>query len=67
MIGTKQEAQSWRERAMTRDASSNESQDRSVSSPAVEFKKAPLETSAWDPYEVWLTRVKLPRDARSQK
>ena len=67
MIGTKVESQSWRENAMGRAASSGDSRRRSAATPTTEFKKAVLEPSAWDPYEVWLTRVKQPRDARSQK
>jgi hypothetical protein len=68
MIGGKQQAQSWRENAMARNASSGESQTGSYKIPTViSFKKAPIEAAAWDPYEVWLTRVKQPRDARNGK
>jgi hypothetical protein len=33
----------------------------------ISFTKVPIEEAAWDPYEVWLTRVKQPRDARNGK
>jgi hypothetical protein len=68
MIGGKQQSQPWRENAMARNASSGESQTGSYKIPTViSFKKAPIEAAAWDPYEVWLTRVKQPRDARDRK
>jgi hypothetical protein len=68
MIGGKLESQPWRGNAMVRNASSSESQSGSRKIPTViEFKKAPTEAAAWDPYEVWLTRVKQPRDARDRK
>jgi len=68
MIGGKQQSQPWRENAMARNASSGESPTGSYKIPTViAFKKAPIEAAAWDPYEVWLTRVKQPRDARDRK
>jgi hypothetical protein len=68
MIGGKFESQPWRENAMVRNASSGESQTGSYKIPKViAFTKAPIEAAAWDPYEVWLTRVKQPRDARNGK
>jgi hypothetical protein len=36
----------------------------SSSVPSGEFRKIAVEPAAWDPYEVWLTRVKQPRDAQ---
>lgn len=66
MIGNKAETMSWRENAMARGMASAESRGGSASSPVVEFRKVTLETAAWDPYEVWLTRVKQPRDARKK-
>lgn len=67
MIGNNRDTMSWRDHAMARAATSAENHTGSMSTPVVEIRKAPLETSAWDPYEVWLTRVKQPRDAREQK
>jgi hypothetical protein len=68
MIGVKSESQPWHEKAMARNASLNESQFGQRKMPTViSFARAPVEASAWDPYEVWLTRVKQPRDARSKK
>jgi hypothetical protein len=68
MIGVKNESQPWRENAMARNASSGESQSGSRKIPSViSFTRAPIEAVAWDPYEVWLTRVKQPRDARNGK
>ena len=68
MIGGKQQSQPWRENAMARNASPGESQTGSYKIPTViSFTKAPIEAAAWDPYEVWLTRVKQPRDARDRK
>ena len=63
MINTKVESPSWRDFATARKVSSVESAPAS-SGPIVEFRKEPLESAAWDPYEVWLTRVKQPRDAQ---
>jgi hypothetical protein len=68
MIGTKSESLSWRDGAMAREVSSAETRGGAPGPAAVDFKKAPLESAAWDPYEVWLTRVKQPRDdARTRK
>jgi hypothetical protein len=67
MIGTKLESQPWRDSAMARAASSEDSRSGSGTPTVVGFKQAPVESAAWDPYEVWLTRVKQPRDARRQK
>ena len=68
MIGVKTESQPWHEKAMARSASLSESQSGQRKVPTViSFTRAPIETSAWDPYEVWLTRVKQPRDARNGK
>jgi hypothetical protein len=67
MAGIKAESQSWRDHVMARAASSTDSRSASSSAPVIEFRKAHLEAAAWDPYEVWLTRVKQPRDARDQK
>ena len=36
-----------------------------VESAASTVRRDPSATGAWDPYEVWLTRVKQPRDRRS--
>jgi hypothetical protein len=35
-----------------------------VESAASTVRRDPSATGAWDPYEVWLTRVKQPRDKR---
>jgi hypothetical protein len=35
-----------------------------VESAASTVQRDPSATGAWDPYEVWLTRVKQPRDRR---
>ena len=68
MIGVKNESQPWRANALARNASSSESQTGSYKIPTViSFTKAPIEAAAWDPYEVWLSRVKQPRDARNGK
>ena len=68
MIGVKNESQPWRANAMARNASPGESQSGSRKVPtAISFSNAPIEVAAWDPYEVWLTRVKQPRDARNGK
>jgi hypothetical protein len=68
MIGVKNESQPWRANALARNASSSESPSGSHKIPTViSFTKAPIEAAAWDPYEVWLTRVKQPRDARNGK
>jgi hypothetical protein len=68
MIGVKNESQPWRANAMARNASPDESQAGPRKVPTViSFTKAPIEAAAWDPYEVWLTRVKQPRDARNGK
>jgi hypothetical protein len=37
---------------------------RAVESAASTVRRDPSATGAWDPYEVWLTRVKQPRDRR---
>jgi hypothetical protein len=67
MIVRKLDAQLWREYAMARTGSSSESRSGPATAPVVELQEAPIESSAWDPYEVWLTRVKQPRDARDQR
>jgi hypothetical protein len=68
MIGVKNESQPWRANAMARNVSPDESQSGPRKIPTViSFAKAPIEAAAWDPYEVWLTRVKQPRDARNGK
>ena len=68
MIGVKNESQPWHEKAAVRSASLSESQSGQRKMPkVVSFARAPIEASAWDPYEVWLTRVKQPRDARDRK
>ncbi len=67
MIGRKFDFRSWRDDAMTQAASSVASHASSASGGIVEFRKAPAPANAWDPYEVWLTRVKRPRDARDGK
>jgi hypothetical protein len=68
MISGKMETNPWRENAMARDASAGESKPESRRIPKiVEFRTTPIEATAWDPYEVWLTRVKQPRDARDKK
>ena len=66
MIGDKAQTLPWRENAMARAMSPAETRSTSASAPVVEFRKASLENAAWDPYEVWLTRVKQPRDARKK-
>lgn len=35
-----------------------------VESAAATVRRDPAATGAWDPYEIWLTRVKQPRDRR---
>ena len=68
MIGGKLERRPWLENAMARNASAGEPQAESRRvAKIVEFRKTPIEATAWDPYEVWLTRVKQPRDARDRK
>jgi hypothetical protein len=68
MIGVENESQPWHEKAMARNASPGESQSGQRRIPTVlSFTRAPIEAAAWDPYEVWLTRVKQPRDARNGK
>jgi hypothetical protein len=37
-----------------------------VSVKSADFRNGALEPAAWDPYEVWLTRVKQPRDAQKK-
>ena len=64
MINTKMESPSWRDFATARAASSTETRPGSPSVKAADFRREPLEPAAWDPYEVWLTRVKQPRDAQ---
>jgi hypothetical protein len=64
MLSRTIDSPSWREGAMARKVSSSETASGSSSASAVEHLKAPIETAAWDPYEVWLTRVKQPRDAQ---
>jgi len=39
-------------------------QSGAVESAASSVRRDPSATGAWDPYEVWLTRVKQPRDRR---
>jgi hypothetical protein len=36
-----------------------------VESAAATVRRDPAATGSWDPYEVWLTRVKQPRDRRN--
>jgi hypothetical protein len=68
MIGVKNESQPWHEKATVRKVSLSDPQSGQRKAPTViSFTRAPIETSAWDPYEVWLTRVKQPRDARKEK
>ena len=59
------DAQVLREGSMTLVGSSQ----RAVSSPgtAVTPRKAASVKAAWDPYEVWLTRIKQPRDRVEQE
>jgi hypothetical protein len=64
MINTKMESPSWRDFATARKVSSVESGPGSSNAPAAESRPERLEAVAWDPYEVWLTRVKQPRDAQ---
>ena len=35
-----------------------------VESAASSVRRDPSATGSWDPYEIWLTRVKQPRDRR---
>lgn len=56
------ELQAWRPAARV-ERSSPESRAKTPVGRFVTLEKAPAESSAaWDPYEVWLTRVKQPRD-----
>lgn len=56
------ELQAWRPAARLEKPSS-ESRTRAPGGTIVALTKVPTESSAaWDPYEVWLTRVKQPRD-----
>jgi hypothetical protein len=64
MLSRKIDSPSWREGSMARTVSSSETVGGSSSAPSGEYLQAPIETAAWDPYEVWLTRVKQPRDAQ---
>jgi len=66
MINSKLESSSWRDFATARKVSSAETVVGSSSAPSGEFRKIAIEPAAWDPYEVWLTRVKQPRDARQK-
>jgi len=66
MIGEKIDFQPRREHAVARAASSGESLASPARADVVEIRKAPHGAGAWDPYEVWLTRVKRPRDARDR-
>lgn len=42
----------------------NRSQSGGVESAASSVRRDPSATGAWDPYDIWLTRVKQPRDRR---
>lgn len=66
MISRNMDSPSWRDFATARAVSSTESHAGSVSAKVADFRKEPLEPAAWDPYEVWLTRVKQPRDAQKK-
>lgn len=56
------ELQAWRPAARI-ERSSSESRGTAPGGAIVALTKVPIESSAaWDPYEVWLTRVKQPRD-----
>jgi hypothetical protein len=60
------ELQAWRPAARV-ERSSPESRAKTPGGGFVALQKVPPESSvAWDPYDVWLTRVKQPRD-RSQR
>jgi hypothetical protein len=60
------ELQAWRPAARV-ERSSPESRAKAPGGRFVALQKVPPESSvAWDPYEVWLTRVKQPRD-RSER
>ena len=59
------ELQAWRPGAR-RKRFSPESRAASTGSTAATLKTTPSTTAAWDPYEVWLTRVKQPRDQSKQ-
>jgi hypothetical protein len=48
--------------AGTSDVAANE--DQAVTTFAVEDGRRTDATPGWDPYQVWLTRVKAPREAR---
>jgi hypothetical protein len=66
MINTKIESPSWRDFATARAVSSTETHAGPVSVKSADFRNGALEPAAWDPYEVWLTRVKQPRDAQKK-
>ena len=55
------ELQAWRPGAM-RAASSPDSRGMVTGGRIVAVQSGPETSPAWDPYEVWLTRVKQPRD-----
>ena len=55
------ELQAWRPGAM-RAASSPDLHGTIAGGKIVALQKGPETSPAWDPYEVWLTRVKQPRD-----
>ncbi len=42
----------------------NRAQSGAVESAPSTVRRDPSATGSWDPYEVWLTRVKQPRDRR---
>lgn len=51
----------WRPNAR-QERFSVESRAQASGGSAAAPEKAPAASPAWDPYEVWLTRVKQPRD-----
>lgn len=53
--------QAWRPAAM-RDGPSPDSRAKSTGGTVVALAKLPAASPGWDPYEVWLTRVKQPRE-----
>lgn len=53
--------QAWRPNAR-RERFSAETRVQASGGSGVGSKKAPAASPGWDPYEVWLTRVKQPRD-----
>ncbi len=53
--------QAWRPAAMG-DGLSPDSRAKSTGGAVVPLTRLPAASPAWDPYEVWLTRVKQPRD-----